>query len=116
VEACGLPRTFLQAIQVAGRSAEVLFLGNIRGQFSIGEADFSAILRKELRIYGSWNSLITPPGDNDWTTSLHHMDRNLQIAPLISHCPKLQEGPRVFEQIAAGTVGFFNRIIFQIYG
>jgi len=41
VEAVGLPRTFLQPTQAAARSGEVVFLGNIRGQFVVGQKDFS---------------------------------------------------------------------------
>ncbi len=115
VEACGLPHTFLQAIQAAGRFAEVLFLGNIHGRFSIGEKDFSAILRKELKILGTWNSRIIPRGHNDWTTALEYMERKLEVAPLISHTLELREGPRVFEQIAEGSFGSFGRIIFRIH-
>ena len=56
IEACGLPTTFLQAVQVCGMFGEVVFMGNIAGQFQIGEKDFSNILRKELTIHGTWNS------------------------------------------------------------
>jgi L-iditol 2-dehydrogenase/galactitol-1-phosphate 5-dehydrogenase len=114
-EACGLPGTFVQAIQSAGRSAQILFLGNIRGQFVIGEKDFSTILRKELKIFGTWNSSIVPRGNNEWTTVLAHMDRKIQIAPLISHTLELREGPQVFKQIADGSFGSFGRIIFRIH-
>ena len=115
VEACGLPRTFLQAVQSAARFGEVLFLGNIHGQFVIGEKDFSGILSKELRILGTWNSRIVPHGHNDWSTALENMDRNLEVAPLISHTPDLQEGPQVFEQVAKGSFGSFGRIVFRIH-
>ena len=70
VEAVGLPRTFLQATQAAARSGEVVFLGNIRGQFVVGEKDFSSILRRELTILGTWNSKVVPEGRNEWTTVL----------------------------------------------
>jgi threonine dehydrogenase-like Zn-dependent dehydrogenase len=115
VEACGFPQTFLQAVQSAARFGEVLFLGNIHGQFVIGEKDFSAILRKELTILGTWNSRIVPHGHNDWTTSLENMDRKLEVAPLITHTLDLQEGRRVFEKIAEGSFGSFARIVFRIH-
>src|ERR1035438_3344565 len=62
IEACGLPITFLQATQVAGRLGEVVFMANIPGEFKIGEKDFSSILRRELTIYGTWNSKLAPAG------------------------------------------------------
>ncbi len=107
IEACGLPVTFLQATQVAGRFGEVVFMGNIAGTFSIGEKDFSSILRRELTIYGTWNSKvaskvnskIASSGADDWTTTLEHMDRDLLVAPLISDKPPLSEGPRIFDEL-----------------
>lgn len=115
VEACGFPRTFLQAVQSAARFADVLFLGNIHGQFVIGEKDFSSILRKELTILGTWNSRIVPSGHNDWTAALDHMDRKLEVAPLISHTPELQEGPRVFEQVVESSFGSIGKIVFRVH-
>ena len=114
VEACGLPGTFLQAVNCAGRFGEVLFLGNIRGRFVIEEKDFSSILRKELKIYGTWNSGIVPRGHNDWTAVLENMDDTLKIADLISHTPELGEGPEIFAKIQAGRFGPFARIVFRV--
>jgi len=113
-EACGRPETFLQAVNSAGRLAKVLFLGNIHGRFAIGEKDFSAILRKELTIFGTWNSSIVPRGHNEWTTVLENMDRNLQVAPLLSHTPELEEGPEIFTKLEQGSFGPFGRIIFRV--
>ena len=92
----------------------MLFVGNIHGQFVIGENDFSAILRKELTIFGTWNSGIVPRGYNDWTTVLENMGKNLQVAPLISHTPELQEGPEIFELLERGSLGAIGRIVFRI--
>lgn len=113
VEACGLPVTFLQAIQATARFGEVLFMGNIIGTFQIGEKDFSNILRKELAIYGTWNSKVTPVGADDWTTALRFMDRGLQIAPLITDRLSLEEGPAIFDEIVQRK-GFHNKVIFDI--
>lgn len=113
VEACGLPVTFLQAIQATARFGEVLFMGNIMGTFQIGEKDFSNILRKELAIYGTWNSKVTPVGTDDWTTVLRFMDRQLQIAPLITDRLPLEQGPAIFDEIVQRK-GFHNKVIFDI--
>lgn len=113
VEACGLPLTFLQAVQVAGMFGEVVFMGNIAGEFKIGEKDFSNILRKELTIHGTWNSKVTPAGTDDWTTVLKHLDRELQVAPLITDKLPLSEGPAVFDDLA-NRRGYHNKVIFDI--
>jgi len=113
VEACGLPLTFLQAVQAGGRFGEVLFMGNIAGEFKIGEKDFSDILRKELTILGTWNSKVAPAGHDDWTTTLKHLDRQLIVAPLITDKLPLAEGPRIFDELI-GRRGFHNKVIFDI--
>ena len=114
VESCGLPQPYRQAIQSAGKFGEVLFLGNIRGSLEISEEDCSSILRKELKILGTWNSKITPRGNNDWTTVLDTMVGSLDVGSLISRTPKLQEGPAVFSKIVDGSFGSHGRIVFRM--
>lgn len=113
VEAVGLPATFLQAIQAVGRFGQVVFMGNIHGEFSLCEKDFSNILRKELSIYGTWNSKIVPAGMDDWTTVLKYMDKEFQVGQLISDVPNLDEGPSIFESIVNKS-RFHNKVIFKI--
>ena len=88
-------------------------MGNISGTFEIGEKDFSNMLRKEIKIYGTWNSKIIPEGQNDWTTVLKYMDKELQVESLISHTPRLSEGVEVFRNLYNKTE-FFNRVVFKV--
>ena len=113
VEACGLPQTFLQAVQGAATFGEVVFMGNIHGEFTIGEKDFSSILRRELTIYGTWNSKVVPRGQDDWSTALRYMDRELIVAPLISDVVSLDEGPAIFDSIVHRK-NFHNKVIFKL--
>lgn len=113
VEAVGLPATFLQAIQVAASFGEVVFMGNITGTFSVGEKDFSSILRRELTIHGTWNSKWTPRGLDDWSTAMAFMDRELTVAPLISHTPPLSEGVEVFDAVYNRKIRY-SKVIFTI--
>jgi len=113
VEAVGLPATFLQAVQAAARFGEVLFMGNIAGTFAIGEKDFSGILRKELSIRGTWNSKIVPAGADDWSTVLKYMDRELDVASLVTDRLPLEEGPAIFEELVQRR-GFHNKVLFEI--
>ena len=113
VEAVGFPQTFLQAIQSTAMFGEVVFMGNIFGEFKIGEKDFSDILRKELTIYGTWNSKIVPRGTDDWSTVLQYMDKELIVAPLITDLPSLDEGPAIFDSIV-NKKAYHNKVIFKI--
>ncbi|HVP19013.1 MAG TPA: galactitol-1-phosphate 5-dehydrogenase [Spirochaetia bacterium] len=111
VEAVGLPQTFLQAVMSAARFGEVVFLGNIRGTFQIGEKDFSSILRRELTIRGTWNSRVVPEGRNEWTTVLSSLGRTIEVARLISHAPRLADGVEIFRRILARSESF-NKVVF----
>ncbi len=113
VEACGLPLTFLQSIKSVKNFGEVLFMGNISGTFKIEENDFSKILRKELKIYGTWNSKVTPRGNDDWSTVLKYMGNELIVEPLISHTPHISEGREVFDRLRSKKE-FFNRVVFRV--
>jgi L-iditol 2-dehydrogenase len=113
VEAIGLPLTFLQAVQAGARFGEVVFLGNIRGTFQVGEKDFSSILRRELTILGTWNSRIVPEGRNEWTTVLSEMGRRIDVASLVSHTPPLSEGVDVFDRFV-GRKESFNKVVFAL--
>jgi len=113
VEACGLPITFLQALKVTGMFGQVVFMGNISGQFKIGEKDFSSILRKELTIHGTWNSKITPLGTDDWSTVLKHLDNDLVVAPLITDKLPLSDGPTIFSDLV-NRINYHNKVIFDV--
>jgi L-iditol 2-dehydrogenase len=113
VEAIGLPQTFLQATQAGARFGEVVFLGNIRGTFQVGEKDFSSILRRELTIRGTWNSRVVPEGRNEWTTVLSEMGRRIDVASLVSHTLPLSEGVDAFDRFV-GRKEFMNKVVFAL--
>lgn len=113
VEACGLPQTFAQAIACAAAFGEVVFMGNLHGEFRLPEKDFSSILRRELTLHGTWNSKVVPRGTDDWSTVLKYMDRELQIAPLITDTPALADGPAIFDSIRHRKA-YHNKVIFKV--
>ena len=104
VEACGLPITYRQSLEVVDTFGEVVLMGNIKGDFGLDERLVSSILRREISIFGTWNSRVTPHGNNEWTTSLQTMDRTIRIAPIVSHRISLAETPKMLE-------GMFNRSV-----
>jgi len=111
VEAAGLPVTFTQAIESAGRHGEVLLLGTLNREVTFLPEQLSHILRNEITIHGSWNSSVVPAGRDDWSTVLSYMDREIQLSPLISHTPPLENGPEIFRMMYEKKE-FFNKVIF----
>jgi L-iditol 2-dehydrogenase len=113
VEACGIPLTFIQAIESVGIFGQVLFLGNVNGEVSLKSSHIESILRHELKLYGSWNSKIMPVNNNEWRMVFNHMGKDLQVGPLITHTPSLDEGPGFFHKMAAKEI-WFNKVVFRI--
>lgn len=113
VEACGLPITFRQAIDAAGLFGQVVFLGNIHGTFSLEERAFSSILRRELSIYGTWNSRVTPRGADEWTRVLQTLEREVRVAPLVSHTPDIADGPSTLSAMREKRE-WFNKVVFRV--
>ena len=113
VEAVGLPITFRQAIASAARFGQVVFLGNIHGDFVLPEHEFSSILRRELTIYGTWNSKITPRGRDEWTRVLAALGDTIDVEPLISHRPTLGDAPRTLAAMHA-RAEWFNKVVVSV--
>ncbi|HMR67559.1 MAG TPA: galactitol-1-phosphate 5-dehydrogenase, partial [Anaerolineae bacterium] len=93
---------------------QVMLLGDLSGDVTLKAAQVSSILRRELTLYGTWNSKITPAGKSEWEMVIHHMQQgDLQVAPLISHTPLLSDGPQMFAEMAARKV-WYNKVVFAI--
>ncbi len=113
VEASGLPITTIQTIESVGVFGQVMLLGDHHHDVTLSGPLISSMLRRELVVYGTWNSKITPAGKSDWDMVLSHMRRSFQVGPLISHTPQLSEGPQVFADMAARQI-WFNKVVFAI--
>lgn len=113
VEASGIPKTFVQAIEAAGVFGQVLFLGDVNGNVALEDSLISSILRRELTLHGTWNSRNLPSGKSEWDMVLAQMGKGLQISPLISHMPILEQGPQVFADMASRNI-WYNKVVFPI--
>jgi L-iditol 2-dehydrogenase/galactitol-1-phosphate 5-dehydrogenase len=113
VEACGLPITFRQALSSARLFGQVVFLGNIHGTFELPEKEFSSILRRELTIYGTWNSKITPRGNDEWTRVLNAMEKQIHVLPLVSDVVPIDRAPEMLGDMDAKS-RWFNKVILEL--
>ena len=110
IEAVGLPKTVLQAIQGAARFGRVVVAGNLKGEFRVGESDFSSILRRELAIHGTWNSKVVPRGSDEWSTALRYIGGGIDVEPLISHRVPLARAPEVMASMRTHN-DYFSKVI-----
>jgi L-iditol 2-dehydrogenase len=93
IEAAGVPPTLIQALTAARRSGRVVLLGNPSADASLPAPLLSRLMRREVNLYGTWNSRYSACGnDDDWRASLEAMARGtLSLEPLITHRLGLDE-------------------------
>ena len=73
------------AIENVGRSGTICLLGNPSSAVTIEQNLFGQILRKEVRVQGSWNSAFRHDPDDDWSHVLTLMQQGLKPSQFVSH-------------------------------
>lgn len=84
IEFVGSPETFSAAVRIASAKAIVVWAGNISGDLTLSKQQVSSILRKELAIVGTWNSIYKGEDICDWSESLDMIQQGLKPSDLIS--------------------------------
>lgn len=114
VEASGLPATLLQALEATAPRGQVLILGDLKGDVTIGRALISSLIRRELIVYGTWNSTIGPSGHSEWDMVVDAVATGrIALAPLISHAAPLETAPELFADLLARRQ-WSNKVLFAI--
>ena len=91
IEFIGSPKTFSVALHIASQMAIVVWAGNISGDMTISKLQVSSILRKELTILGTWNSIYKGEKGCDWEKTLNLISNGLRPSDLVSSRISLEE-------------------------
>lgn len=97
-ECVGKNETLLQSINCAAAGGTVQLVGNPASDMSIEKSVYWKILRRQLSVYGSWNSSFTHSEDDDWHYVLDRLKTG-KIRPeqMITHRYSLEEMRDGFE-------------------
>lgn len=94
-------------------NGKVVFMGNPAGEMILSQNTYWYILRKELKIFGTWNSSYNDI-ENDWRESLKAMSQGkINVKPLITHKFPLSQCNEAFEMIKNKTE-FYNKVILNM--
>ncbi|MDR2355655.1 MAG: galactitol-1-phosphate 5-dehydrogenase [Clostridiales Family XIII bacterium] len=111
-DAAGDPRAVSDCIRAARPGGLVVLIGNPRADMRIGKDTYQKILRKQLRVCGSWNSRFNREAENDWTETLAAFDGGaLRPETLISHRFPLADLARAAERMRARKEYFCKVLI-----
>ncbi len=112
LDVAGTPVSQLNCIHSAAKGGRVVFVGISHRGLELDAKTVDAVMRRQLRVTGSWNSFTAPFPGADWTTSIRLMDAGqIDAGPIVSHVLPLREAPDIFRQIDEKTL-FFNKVLF----
>jgi L-iditol 2-dehydrogenase len=112
IEASGSSAAFESAMNCARTFGRVVLLGNPAGDMKLSQQAYWAILRKELQVTGTWNSVYSELPRNEWKMALEYMaSGKLDVKPLISHRTSL-EGLGEHLELMRDRTAFSNKILY----
>lgn len=87
LEAVGTPQAIDLSIHATTPGGTIVFMGNPSGNIEFIQNTYWRILRKQLKIVGTWNSSYDGTNSSDWTEAVEALANNeVNVEPLISHC------------------------------
>lgn len=102
----------LEAVEPFGR---VVLMGNPAGDVEMTQNTYWHILRKELHVFGTWNSSYSA-AQNDWRESIKALsDGIINVKPLITHRFSIDKVNEAFEMMNNRTE-FFNKVMLKMNG
>jgi L-iditol 2-dehydrogenase len=105
IEFIGSPKTFSAALHIASQMSIVVWAGNISGDLTISKLQVSSILRKELTILGTWNSIYKGEEGCDWEKTLNLISNGLRPSELVSSRISLEEIDGILAKLYAHKNG-----------
>lgn len=113
LEGTGNGNALKKCIEAVKSGGNAVLMGNPSGDVNISRDAYWQILRKELQIFGTWNSSFNDI-ENDWKESLKAMSEGrIDIKPLITHKFPLQECNKAFEMMKNKT-DFYNKVMLNM--
>lgn len=112
VEGSGSTQAFEQCMHVARTGGRVVLMGNPFGEMTLTQKGYWAIMRKELRVVGTWNSTYAELPRNEWKLALDFMSSGkLDVQPLITHRTGL-EGLLQHLEMVRDRSAFSNKVMY----
>ena len=105
IEATGNPSAFVRSIEIVKHSGNLLWMGNINGELKLPESIVSSILRKEITIKGTWNSVYNPNKLDDWKQAIKFISDGIRPSELVTHYVSLDEIPDVLGKLYQHKIG-----------
>ena len=112
VEGAGVSKTLEQCLFACRPFGRVVAMGNPAGEMKLSQKAYWELLRKQLKIAGTWNSSYAPLPKNDWKLAIEAMTTGLlDVKPFITHRVGLENFEQVLDMMKERS-DFFNKVMF----
>ena len=112
LEGAGVSSTLEQCFKCTRPFGRVVAMGNPAGEMKLSQKAYWELLRKQLKIMGTWNSSFVSLPKNDWALALRSMEAGkLNVKPFITHKVSLNQANEVLTMMHNRTE-FFNKVMF----
>ncbi|MBO5069719.1 MAG: galactitol-1-phosphate 5-dehydrogenase [Roseburia sp.] len=99
LEGTGASSAIAAAIGAVNPFGRMVLMGNPGRDIALSAKDYQNILRKELKINGTWNSVYASH-DNNWKDSLQAISEGkLNVRQLITHSPSIAEAEKAVKMM-----------------
>ena len=102
IEAVGSNQSVIQAVYCVRPGGRLVLMGNPEGDIVMPQNIYWGILRKQIIVSGTWNSVYSGTDKSDWTETADALsNRKIEAAKLISHRfqqKKLEEGLEIMRR------------------
>ncbi len=111
VEAVGIAVTAGNCLNAAASGGKVLFVGNPHGDMAFPQDTYWQILRKQLTVFGTWNSSYSDTVKSDWNMVVDAMaSKKIDVSKLITHKFTLEDMDRGLN-IMKDNTEFFAKVM-----
>ena len=112
IESSGNAAGIASSLTLAAKGGCVLMLGIPYGDVPLPRDSFEKIIRNELTVKGSWNSISAPFPGREWGVSVDYLSKGIiDVQPLITHRITLAQAPTIFPQLYARELPFIKVLI-----
>lgn len=103
LEGTGFSNALTSCLTALEPSGRMVLMGNPAGEMTLSQNTYWHILRKELTVFGTWNSSYNDR-QNDWKESLKALEEGtICVKPLITHTYPLKACHQAFEMMKNRT-------------
>lgn len=111
IDAVGTVDSVCGCLNSAAPGGKVLFVGNPHGDMNLPKDTYWKILRKQLRLFGTWNSSFDASDKNDWKIAVEAMASDkIRNDLLITHIFTLDDMDKGLD-IMRNSTEFYKKII-----